>query len=131
MATGKLALGGDHEGLVGDGCELAVKIILMLKADLRFEVVAGDHKVSLKKDANVVVNGCGPGNQLWVILVKLVVYLVDIPTNSCRVYSQRQQVVMQGLSDGNNVDGGQTQDNLIHDGSILHPIEGVLISVGE
>jgi hypothetical protein len=60
----KFALGGGHEGLVGDGDEFAIKVILMLMADVRFEVVAGDHKVSLKKDANGVVNGCTPGNQL-------------------------------------------------------------------
>jgi hypothetical protein len=30
----------------------------MLMADVRLEVVARDHKVSLKKDANGVVNGC-------------------------------------------------------------------------
>ncbi len=49
---------------MGDGCELVIEVILMLMEDVRLEVVAGDHKVSLKKDANGFVNGCAPGNQL-------------------------------------------------------------------
>ncbi len=57
-------LGRGLEGLMGDGCELAIKVILVLTADVHIEVVAGDHKVSLKKDANEVVNGCTLGNQL-------------------------------------------------------------------
>ncbi len=59
-----LAAGGGHEGLVGDDCELAIKVILVLTADVCLEVVAGDHKVSLKKDADGVINVCTPGNQL-------------------------------------------------------------------
>ncbi len=47
---------------MGDGGEFAIEVILVLMADVCFEVVAGDHKVSLKKDANGVVNGCAPGN---------------------------------------------------------------------
>ncbi len=34
----------------------------MLMVDVRLEVVAGDHKVSLKKDAHGVVSSCTPGN---------------------------------------------------------------------
>ena len=49
---------------MGDGCELAIEVILVLMADVCLEVVAGDHKVSLKKDANGVINSCAPGNQL-------------------------------------------------------------------
>ncbi len=59
-----IALGGGHDGLVGDECELAIKVILMLMADVHLKVVAGDHKVSLTKDADGLVNGCAPGNQL-------------------------------------------------------------------
>ncbi len=59
-----LVLGRGHEGLMGDGCELAIEVILMLMVNVCFEVVARDHKVSLKKDANGVINGCAPGNQL-------------------------------------------------------------------
>jgi hypothetical protein len=55
-----LALGGGHEGLMGDGCAHAIKVILMLMAEVRLEVVAGANKVSLKEDANEVVNGCPP-----------------------------------------------------------------------
>ncbi len=51
---------------MGDGCELAItiKVVLVLTVDVCFEVVAGDYKVSLKKDANGVVNGCTQSNQL-------------------------------------------------------------------
>jgi hypothetical protein len=49
---------------MGDGSEFAVKVILVLMADVHLEVVAGDHKVSLKKDADRVVNRYTPGNQL-------------------------------------------------------------------
>ncbi len=59
-----LALGGGHESLVGDGCELAIEVILVLMVDLSLEVVAEDLMVSLKKDANGVINGCAPGNQI-------------------------------------------------------------------
>jgi hypothetical protein len=47
-----LALGGGHEDLVGNGCELAIKVILVLTADECLEVVAGDQMANLKKDAN-------------------------------------------------------------------------------
>jgi hypothetical protein len=60
----KLVLGGCHKGLVGDGRELAIKVVLLLLIDVGPEVVAGDHKVSPKEDANGVVNSCAPGNQL-------------------------------------------------------------------
>ncbi len=53
-----------HEGLVGDGCEFAIEVILMLMVDVHIEVMAGDHEVSLKKDADGVINGCAPGIQL-------------------------------------------------------------------
>ncbi len=36
----------------------------MLLANVCLEVVAGDYKVSVKKDASGVVNSCTPGNQL-------------------------------------------------------------------
>ncbi len=52
-----LAFGGGHEGLVGDGSEFAIKVVLVLMAYVCLEVVAGEHKVSLKKDANGVVSG--------------------------------------------------------------------------
>ncbi len=58
----KLVLRRGHEGLVDDGGEFAIEVALMLIANVRLEVVAGNHKVSLKKDANWVVNGCTPGD---------------------------------------------------------------------
>ncbi len=58
-----LALGKDHEGLVSDGCKFAIKLVLVLMADVRLDV-AGDNKVSLKKYANGVVNSCTPDSQL-------------------------------------------------------------------
>ncbi len=92
---------------MSDGCELAIVGILVLMADVCLEVVVGDHKVSLKKDANGVVNSCAPDNQQWVFFVKLVVYLVDVATNSYRLYSQQLQIVLvQGLSGGDGVNGG-------------------------
>jgi hypothetical protein len=42
-------LGGFYKGLVGDGCELAIKVVLMLPVDVGQEVVA-------KEDADGVVN---------------------------------------------------------------------------
>jgi hypothetical protein len=47
---------------MGDGSKFTIEVILVLMADVRFEVVAGNNKVSLKKDANRVINGRTPGN---------------------------------------------------------------------
>ncbi len=58
----KLALCRGHKGLVGDGGKFAIKVILVLKADVCLEDVAGNHNVSLEKDSNGVVDGCAPGN---------------------------------------------------------------------
>jgi hypothetical protein len=58
----KLVLCRDHEGLMGDGGKFAIEVILVLMVDVHLEVMAGNHKVSFKKDANGVVNGCAPGN---------------------------------------------------------------------
>ncbi len=49
---------------MGNGRGLAIKVVLVLPMDVGLEVMAGDHKVSLDKDANRVVNSCTPGNQL-------------------------------------------------------------------
>ncbi len=49
---------------MGDGGKFAIKIVLVLLVNVHFEVVTGGHKVSLEKDADGVVNGCAPGNQL-------------------------------------------------------------------
>ncbi len=51
-------------GLVSDGDEFTVKVILMLLVNVQIEVVAENQKVSFKQDANWVVDGCTPGNQL-------------------------------------------------------------------
>ncbi len=63
--------------------------------------------------------GCATGDQLWVIFVKLVVYLFDVATNNCCIYSQQLQIVVQGLIGGDGVDGGKTHFNLVYEGSIL------------
>ncbi len=42
---------------MGDGCKFAIEVVLVLAEDVRLEIVAGDHKVGIKKDANGVVNG--------------------------------------------------------------------------
>jgi hypothetical protein len=55
----ELAFCGHHEGLVIDGGEFTVKVILMLLANVRLEVVAGNQKVSFKQDADGVVNSPG------------------------------------------------------------------------
>jgi hypothetical protein len=49
---------------MSDGGELTVKVILMLLADVQLEVVAWNHEVSIKQNANGVINGHTPGNQL-------------------------------------------------------------------
>ncbi len=49
-------MGGSHE--------LAIEVVLALSMDVVLEVVAGDHKVSLKEDANGVLNGKALDNQL-------------------------------------------------------------------
>jgi hypothetical protein len=72
--------------VMGDGGKFSIKVILMLTVDVCLEVVAGNRKESLEKNADGVVNGCTPGNQL-VIFVKLVMHLVDVAADSCRVYS--------------------------------------------
>jgi hypothetical protein len=61
----KLALCRGHEGLMGDGGKFDIEVILMLMAVVCLEVMVENHKVSLKKDADGVVNGRVPGNQLW------------------------------------------------------------------
>ncbi len=60
----ELAFCGCHEGLVSDGGEFTVEVILMLSVDVQLEVVAWNHEVSIKQNANAVVNGCTPSNQL-------------------------------------------------------------------
>ncbi len=47
---------------MGDGGKFVIKVILVLMADVHLEVVAGNYKVSLKKDVDGVINGCAPGN---------------------------------------------------------------------
>ncbi len=48
---------------MSDGGEFTVEVILMLLVDVQLEVVAWNHEVSIK-NANGVVNGRTPGNQL-------------------------------------------------------------------
>ncbi len=88
----KLVLGGGHKGLVGDGHELSIEVVLVLPTDIGLEVVAGDHKVSLEEDANGVINGCAPGNQLEYFLPNLLRTLSMSPLtvamytpNNCRL----------------------------------------------
>jgi hypothetical protein len=59
------------------------------------------------------------------------VCLILIATIRWHIYFQQLQVVAQGLSGGNEVNGSQMLDDLIHEGSVLHPIKGVLVLVGE
>ncbi len=61
--------------------------------------------------------------------IKLVMQLVNVTTNSSCKHSQQLQVVPQGLSSGDRVDGGKTYDDFVHEGSVFHPIKGVLIPV--
>ncbi len=49
---------------MGDGDKFTIKVILVLTANIRLEVVAENYKVSLEQDASGVVNGRTPGNQL-------------------------------------------------------------------
>jgi hypothetical protein len=49
---------------VSDGGEFTIKVILMLLADARIEVVAWNHEVSIEQNAHGVVNGHAPGSQL-------------------------------------------------------------------
>ncbi len=49
---------------MGDVGKFTIEVILMLTANLRFEVVAGYNKVSFEKDADGVVDGRASGNQL-------------------------------------------------------------------
>jgi hypothetical protein len=43
---------------MGDGGKFAIEVILVLVANIRLEIVAWDHKVGIKQDANGVINGC-------------------------------------------------------------------------
>jgi hypothetical protein len=58
----KSALPRCHEGLVGDGGKFTIEVIPRLTANVRLEVVAGNHQVSFEQDDNGVVDGCIPGN---------------------------------------------------------------------
>jgi hypothetical protein len=49
---------------MSDGGEFTVKVIFMLLANVRLEVVAWNHEVSFEQNADGVVDGCPPGNQL-------------------------------------------------------------------
>ncbi len=72
-----LAQGRGHEDLVGRG-EGAVKIILMLAADVLLEDLAGHLSVSIEENANGVFNGGATGSQLRVVPVKFPMNLVDV-----------------------------------------------------
>ena len=49
---------------MSDSGEFTVKVILVLLANVRLEVVAWNHKVSFEQDTNGVVDSCAPGDQL-------------------------------------------------------------------
>ncbi len=49
---------------MSDSGEFTVKVILMLLANVRLEVVAWNHKVSFEQDTNGVIDGRAPSNQL-------------------------------------------------------------------
>ncbi len=49
---------------MSDSGEFTLKVILVLSADVRLEVVAWNHKVSFEQDTYGVVDDCAPGNQL-------------------------------------------------------------------
>ncbi len=49
---------------MSDGGEFTVKVILMLLANVGLEMVAWNHKVSFEQNANGIIDGHAPGNQL-------------------------------------------------------------------
>jgi hypothetical protein len=50
--------------LMGESGNFAIKVVFMLAANSGPEVVAGNQEISIEEDANGVVDGCTPGNQL-------------------------------------------------------------------
>ncbi len=55
----------------------------MVVADVLLEVVAGDDKVGIEQEPNRIMNSGAMGQQLWMILVKLTMDLVDVAINCC------------------------------------------------
>ncbi len=60
----ELGLHHSHEGLVGQGCEFPVKVVLVHPVDVTLEMVAWDNLIGREEDPNWVVNGCTTSNNL-------------------------------------------------------------------
>jgi hypothetical protein len=71
------------------------------------------------------------GKELLVVGVKLLVDLGDVPVNSCSECPQGVEVVPEGLSGGNAVNGCQAHDGFKHQMGVLNLVEGVLVAVDE
>ncbi len=115
---------------MGDG-KFPVKVIVMLSLHIGCEVVAGDNREGFKNDANGIVDSGPLGYNLGVILVKLTVNFVYITIDCCSKNTQILQVVPQGLSGGDQINRCKPHDHLVHEGSVLHPIEGVVLPVSQ
>ena len=103
----------------------------MLLFHVRHKILVWNDGVGLKKHANGIVDGGPAGNNLWVICVKLAVYLVNIATNRRCEHTQILQIIPQRQSGGNEVNGGKPHDDFVHEWSVLNAIKGVVIAVGK
>ncbi len=65
--------------------QLAIKVIVLLVLDVFLEIVAGYCLIDIKKDLDWVVNSGTTCNDLLVIFVKFLMYLVNVTFNCCCV----------------------------------------------
>ncbi len=65
--------------------ESPVQVVSGLVTDILFEVVAGDDIVGIKKEPNGVSDYGTVGDQLWVILVKHPMNLVDVAAHHAAI----------------------------------------------
>ena len=87
--------------------------------------------VGIKEDTNGIVKVGPEGKELLEVGVELLVDLGDVPINSRRECPQGMEVVPEGLSGGNAVNGCQAHDGFEHQRGVLDPVEGVLVAEDE
>ncbi len=126
-----LTHGKGHETFADDSGEVAIKVVVEVALDVRFEVVARNNMIGIEEETDGIVNVGTASKQLSVVFVELTVDLVDIAMHRGCKYPKVVEVVAQGLSCGKRVDRGKPHDDLVHEWAIFHAFEGVLVAVGE
>ena len=113
---------------MGNG-EFPVEVVIMLSLHVSHEIVVWDNGIGLENDANGIFDSGPLDNNLWVVLVELTVDFINVAINCCIKKKQILKVILQSLSGGDRVTRRKLHDDFVHEWSILHPIEGVVIPV--